>query len=78
MLFFFPRGVLDEILNLIESVSEGFLSYFLKKKKTINTSIKGGRGPAKLAAGTKYICVDIFSVFRYFLFVVIFFSSPEP
>ena len=27
MLFFFPRGVLDEILNLIESVSEGFSSY---------------------------------------------------
>ena len=27
MLPFFPRGVLDEILNLIESVSEGFLSY---------------------------------------------------
>ena len=25
--FFFPRGVLDEILNLIESVSEGFPSY---------------------------------------------------
>ena len=25
MLSFFPRGVLDEILNLIESVSEGFL-----------------------------------------------------
>ena len=24
MLFFFPRGVLDEILNLIESVSERF------------------------------------------------------
>ena len=24
MLSFFPRGVLDEILNLIESVSEGF------------------------------------------------------
>ena len=23
----FPRGVLDEILNLIESVSEGFPSY---------------------------------------------------
>ena len=37
MLSFFPRGVLDEILNLIESVSEGFLSYSsligpLKKK----------------------------------------------
>ena len=28
MLFFFPQGVLDEILNLIESVSEGFPSYF--------------------------------------------------
>ena len=28
VLFFFPRGVLDEILNLIESVSEGFPSYF--------------------------------------------------
>ena len=24
MLSFFPRGVMDEILNLIESVSEGF------------------------------------------------------
>ena len=30
VLFFFPRGVLDEILNLIESVSEGFPSYFFK------------------------------------------------
>ena len=27
MLSFFPRGVLDETLNLIESVSEDFLSY---------------------------------------------------
>ena len=27
MLSFFPRGVLDEILNLIELVSEGFPSY---------------------------------------------------
>ena len=30
MLSLFPRGVLDEILNLIESVSEGFPSYFWK------------------------------------------------
>ena len=30
MLSFFPRGVLDEILNLIESVSEEFLSYSFK------------------------------------------------
>ena len=27
MLSFFPRGALDEILNSIESVSEGFPSY---------------------------------------------------
>ena len=27
MLSFCPRGVLDEILNLVESVSEGFPSY---------------------------------------------------
>ena len=27
MLSFFPRGVLDEILTLIESISEGFPSY---------------------------------------------------
>ena len=27
MLSFFPRGVLDEILNLMESVSEEFPSY---------------------------------------------------
>ena len=27
MLSFFPRDVLDEILNLIESVSEGFPTY---------------------------------------------------
>ena len=28
VLSFFPRDVLDEILNLIESVSEDFPSYF--------------------------------------------------
>ena len=31
MLSFFPRGVLDEILNLIESVSEDFPSYSFKR-----------------------------------------------
>ena len=31
MLSFFPRGVLDEILNLIESVSEEFPSYSFKR-----------------------------------------------
>ena len=32
MLSFFPRDVLDEILNLIESVSEGFPSYSTLKQ----------------------------------------------
>ena len=31
MLFFFPRGVLDGILNLIESVSEDFPSFFFNE-----------------------------------------------
>ena len=31
VLSFFPRDVLDEILNLIESVSEDFPSYFYNK-----------------------------------------------
>ena len=33
MLSFFPRDVLDEILDLIESVSEGFPSYSKEKIK---------------------------------------------
>ena len=36
VLSFFPRDVLDEILNLIESVSEDFPSYsFFKTQTTI-------------------------------------------
>ena len=38
MLSFFPRGVLDEILNLIESVSEGFPSYFCLDPWPIDSS----------------------------------------
>ena len=39
MLSFFPRGVLDEILNLIESVSEGFPFYssITDKLRNINS-----------------------------------------
>ena len=39
VLSFFPRDVLDEILNLIGSVSEGFPSYSLRKlnSETLNT-----------------------------------------
>ena len=49
VLSFFPRGVLDEILNLIESVSEGFPSYsnfsasneysLLEENKTVQLNI---------------------------------------
>ena len=35
MLSFFPRDVLDEISDLIESVSEGFLPKFTNDKNTI-------------------------------------------
>ena len=36
VLSFFPRDVLDEILNLIESVSEDFPSYFSTKYVIVN------------------------------------------
>ena len=36
VLSFFPRDVLDEILNLIESVSEDFPSYSFNYLKTCN------------------------------------------
>ena len=35
MLSFFPRDVLDEILNLIESVSEGFPTYSFTNKTSL-------------------------------------------
>ena len=37
MLSFFPRGVLDEILILIESVSEDFPSYSYKSRRSAET-----------------------------------------
>ena len=40
MLSFFPRDVLDEILNLIESVSEGFCYLHLVLLKYPMSSIK--------------------------------------
>ena len=39
MLFFFPQGVFNETLNLIESVSEGFPSYSLMKKTLLILNI---------------------------------------
>ena len=42
MLSFFPRGVLDEIFNLIESVSEDFPSYSLTYREvTVFVSTSG-------------------------------------
>ena len=51
MLSFFPQGVLDEILNLIKSVSEGFPSYFCYKVivftlKSFYRSVKRSTLPA--------------------------------
>ena len=37
VLSFFPRGILDEILNLIEPVSEGFPSYSIKSQISFQT-----------------------------------------
>ena len=44
VLSFFPRDVLDEILNLIESVSEDFPSYSCKTVQTDSEYVhKGNR-----------------------------------
>ena len=55
MLSIFPRDVLDEILDLIESVSEGFPTYSYKvwsgyKVDTISLQKKGGNS-SKLKVG---------------------------
>ena len=39
VLSFFPRDVLDEILNLIESVSEDFPSYSCRTKKASKLNV---------------------------------------
>ena len=39
MLSFFPLDVLDEIWDLIESVSEGFLTYCFKYRESIINTI---------------------------------------
>ena len=43
MLSFFPRDVLDEILNLIESVSEDFPSYFFNACLSVHSNIHEDR-----------------------------------
>ena len=64
VLSFFPRDVLDEILNLIGSVSEGFPSYSFRggrveRRCWVNFQCRGvllvwktvGQGPIALAVG---------------------------
>ena len=55
MLSFFPRGVLDEILNLIESVSEGFpfYSYYTLSGENVNVMLE---------------CFSFFFLFFFFSF----------
>ena len=55
MLSFFPRGVLDEILNLIGSVSEDFPSYSSSAGGSYN--LDDGRASACVGAGGG--CFDI-------------------
>ena len=43
LLFFFPLDVLDEIWYLIESVSEGFLTYFCVEQSTCHNGIKSAQ-----------------------------------
>ena len=61
MLSFFPRGVSDEILNLIESVSEDFPSYFFNplRYKLCLASLKQ---PVWLKVTPKYVYDLIFSI----------------
>ena len=59
MLSFFPRGVLDEILNLIESVSEDFPSYSYKEPKFKKKQF--------------FIILLSFSFFLFFFFFFFFF-----
>ena len=65
MLSFFPRGVLDEILNLIESVSEGFPTYFSSAGASYNLDTVG-QGPTALAVGACGGCLDIFTLIYLF------------
>ena len=50
-----PRGVLDEILNLIESVYESFPSY-----SSSAGAFRIGQEPTAFAVGVDGSCLDIF------------------
>ena len=61
MLSFFPRGVLDEILNLIESVSEEFPFYsnIIRLQSERNGGEKLGGGSVSQHSRTPFIYINI-------------------
>ena len=59
MLSFFPRDILDEILNLIESVSEGFPSYSFKPSVNIT-----GRPKAVLSFAVSFVLCSALFIFK--------------
>ena len=60
MLSFFPRDVLDEILNLIESVSEGFPSYSFSPRRGPPIEFRGVRQMGRLLLGNWEEIANIF------------------
>ena len=48
MLSFFPRDVIDEIWDLVGSVSEGFPSYFYQVCPNEGPRVQDGHGPGGL------------------------------
>ena len=49
MLFFFPRDVLDEIWDLIESVSEKFLTFSFRCNNALRARVMGARDGSKMS-----------------------------
>ena len=66
MLSFFPRGVLDEILNLVESVSEGFPSYSYTPYFQIYSHLELILGPGRLERKVKTEVISPTSYYNYY------------
>ena len=61
MMSFFPGGVLDEILNLIEPVSEGFPSYSCRHCRHTKSKL------VKPRLFMLYILVCVLSIKKHYL-----------
>ena len=70
MLSFFHRDILDEILDLVESVSEGFSSYYCKKRSVDVASV---RGHGHRCTITYLQMSSHLSIISYFRFCGVFF-----